>query len=233
MALVATLVLSAVTLQRTALADELRPFEASYSWTWHGMTVAVSSLKLEQRDDTWVYRSKSEPRGLGKMFSERPTQESVIRVTDAGTQPLSYKADDGTSATNRDANVTFDWDHQRVTGVYEDAKVDMALQPGVQDDLSVQIALMVELLRGRTPDKFLMIDKNTVREYRYAREGEETLSTAIGQIQTIIYRSQKQNSPRVTRFWCAPSLGFVPLRVEQKRDNDVQWTMQVQSLKRN
>jgi hypothetical protein len=233
MALVAALVLSALTLQRTALADELRPFEASYSWTWHGMTVAVSSLKLEQRDDTWVYRSKSEPRGLGKMFSERPTQESVIRVTDAGTQPLSYKADDGTSATNRDANVTFDWDHQRVTGVYEDAKVDMALQPGVQDDLSVQIALMVELLRGRTPGKFLMIDKNTVREYRYVREGEETLSTAIGQIQTIIYRSQKQNSPRVTRFWCAPSLGFVPLRVEQKRDNDVQWTMQVQSLKRN
>jgi hypothetical protein len=233
MALVAALVLSALTLQRTALADELRPFEASYSWTWHGMTVAVSSLKLEQRDDTWVYRSKSEPRGLGKMFSERPTQESVIRVTDAGTQPLSYKADDGTSATNRDANVTFDWDHQRVTGVYEDAKVDMALQPGVQDDLSVQIALMVELLRGRTPDKFLMIDKNTVREYRYVREGEETLSTAIGQIPTIIYRSQKQNSPRVTRFWCAPSLGFVPLRVEQKRDNDVQWTMQVQSLKRN
>jgi hypothetical protein len=228
------LTLAALTRYSAAAADELRPFEASYDWSWHGMTVAVSNLKLEKRDgDTWVYRSKSEPRGLGKLFSQRPTQESVIRVTDAGTQPLSYEADDGTPATNRDAHVRFDWEHGHVTGVYEDAKVDMDLQPGIQDDLSVQVALMVELLKGRTPDKFLMLDKNSVREYRYVRDGEATLTTPLGQVQTLIFRSQKQNSPRVTRFWCAPSLGFVPMRVEQTRGDEVQWTLRIQSLKRD
>jgi hypothetical protein len=215
-----------------AAADELKPFQASYDWIWHGMTVAVSTLKLEQKDDTWVYRSNSEPRGIGRMFSERPTQESVMSVTDSGTRPLSYKADDGTSSTKRDATVQFDWDHNQVTGVYEDAKVDMPLQPGIQDDLSVQIAMMVELLKGRTPDKFLMLDKNTLREYRFVREGEETLSTPLGSIATIIFRSQKAGSPRVTRFWCAPSRGYIPMRVEQKRGDEVQWTMQIGKLTR-
>ncbi|MGH8139074.1 MAG: DUF3108 domain-containing protein [Steroidobacteraceae bacterium] len=215
-----------------AVADELAPFEASYVWIWHGMTVALSTVKLERQDDTWVYRSKSEPRGIGRMLSERPTQESVLRVTEAGTQPMSYKADDGTSSTKRDVDVRFDWVHGRVTGVYEDVPIDMPVRPGLQDDLSVQIALMVELLRGRSPETFRLLDKSAVREYRYTREGEETMSTPLGAVSTIVYRSQKQGSPRVTRFWCAPSRGYIPMRVEQKRKDEVEWSMQIQTLKR-
>ena len=217
----------------SASADELKPFQASYTWIYHGMTVAVSSLELEHQDANWVYRSKSEPRGIGRLFSERPVQESVMQITADGVRPLSYKADDGTSSTKRDANVEFDWQNNRVTGVYEDAKVDMPIPPGMQDDLSVQIALMVELLRGHTPDKFSLISGNSVREYRYTREGEETVTTPMGTIPTIVFRSEKQYSPRATRFWCAPSLGYIPLRVQQtKGSEDVEWTMQVQSVKR-
>jgi hypothetical protein len=220
-------------LSASAGADELQPFKASYTWIWHGLTVAYSTLSLERKDDSWVYHSNSEPRGIGRMFSERPVQESVLRVTPAGVQPLTYKADDGTSSTKRDADVKFDWIGGRVTGVYEDTKVDMPVRPGIQDDLSIQIALMVELLRDRTPDTLLLLDKNSVREYRYTREGEETLSTPLGSISTIIYRSQKQGSPRVTRFWCAPARGYIPMRVEQKRNDEVEWSMQIQDLKRD
>src|SRR5262249_35079168 len=111
-----------------ARADQLKPFQASYAWVWHGMTVAVSNLKLEQHQDTWDYSSRSDPRGLGRMFSERPTQLSTLQITDAGVRPLHYKADDGTSSGKRDADVVFDWDHNRATGVYEDTKVDLPLQ---------------------------------------------------------------------------------------------------------
>jgi Protein of unknown function (DUF3108) len=230
----AALAFAALGVNAAAMADELRPFAATYTWIWHGMTVALSTLKLEKQDDddTWVYRSKSAPRGIGRVMSERPTMESVMRITDAGVRPLRYHADDGTSSTKRDADVTFDWEHGRVTGVYEDTKVDMPITPGIQDDLSIQIELMHELLIGRTPEKLALLDKNSVREYRYVREGEATLSTPVGTVETVIYRSQKAGSPRVTRFWCAPSKGYVPMRVEQRRNDDIEWTMQIQSLKR-
>jgi hypothetical protein len=232
-ALSCTVAVLASTLGTAASADELKPFDALYDWIWHNMTVAVSRLHLEQQGDTWVYRAKSEPRGIGRLFSERPLQESVLKVTDDGVHPISYKADDGTSATKRDANVQFDWEHNRVTGVYEDEKVDMTPIPaGIQDDLSIQIALIVELLKGHTPDKASLLNGNSVREYQYSRDGEETLTTSVGTIKTIIYKSVKQFSPRITRFWCAPSLGYIPLRVQQKKGDDVEWTMQVQSVKR-
>jgi hypothetical protein len=92
--------------------------------------------------------------------------------------------------------------------------------------------MMVELLRGRTPDRFSLLDGASVREYRYVREGEETLQTPLGSLATIVYRSQKEGSPRATRFWCAPSRGFIPVRVEQKRKDEVEWTMQIESLQR-
>ena len=215
-----------------ASADELKPFEASYAWIWHGLNVAVSTLTLEKTADTWTYSSRSEPRGIGKAFSERPVQKSVLRVTEAGAQPLSYQASDGTASTRRAIDVKYDWEHGRVTGVYEDDKVDLPLTAGVQDDASVQVAMMVELLRGRTPDRFALLNKNAVRQYRYIREGEATLKTPLGNIATVIYRSERDGSPRVTRFWCAPDRGYIPVRVEQTRGKDVEWTMEIRSLRR-
>lgn len=224
--------LSGLMLTARVHGAELEPFEASYAWSWKGMTVAVSTVKLERDQGLWQYRSHSSPRGIGKIFSERPVMQSTLRVTPDGVQPISYRADDGTSSTKRDAQLHFDWEHRRVTGVYEDVPVDMPLQPGIQDDLSIQIALMVELLRGHTPDRFQLVDKNQVREYQYSREASARLRTAIGELDTVIYKAQKAGSPRITRFWCAPSLGFVPLRIEQRRENDVQWTMQIEKLQR-
>jgi hypothetical protein len=91
---------------------------------------------------------------------------------------------------------------------------------------------MVELLAGRTPGSFHMIDKNGTREYQFARDGAATLQTPMGAVATVVYRAQKANSPRITRFWCAPARGYVPLKVEQTKGEDVQWTLQIRSLTR-
>jgi Protein of unknown function (DUF3108) len=214
-----------------ALADPLEPFGASYSWIWHSATVAVSRVKLEHRaGDIWVYSSSSEPRGLGVLYPLRPAMQSVLRVTGQGVRPLSYHATDGTTANERGAEVSFDWDLLRAKGVYEGVPVDLPLKSGVQDDLSIQIALLVALRQGRAPGDLLLIDKNSIRQYSYRREDDETITTKLGQIQTTVYASHHEGSPRVTRFWCAPSKGFVPVRVEQKRLDSVEWTMEIESL---
>jgi hypothetical protein len=215
-----------------AHADELKPFQASYNWIWNGMTVAAMTVKLEKTGDTWTYTSSGEGRGIGKLMSLQPKTVSVLRVTADGVQPLSYNVDDGSGNDKRTINLKYDWNQHRVTGVYERTAVDLPLTPAVQDDASVQVALMASLLRGKTPDHFSVIDKNSVREYSYAREGEETVKTPFGDVATTIYSSKKTYSPRVNRYWCAQERGFVPIRVQQKKDNDVEWTMEIQSLTR-
>jgi hypothetical protein len=214
------------------VADELKPFTASYELSWKGMTVAASTVKLDRSGDTWTYTSKSEGRGLGKMFAQNADLVSVLKVTPAGVQGQSFKAT-GTGSDKHAVDLHYDWTNHRLTGVNEGVKVDMPLTPDVQDDASVQVALMVELLAGRTPEKFTMLSGGKLRAYHYKREGEETLQTPFGDVATVIFSSQADYSPRITRFWCAPDRGYVPMKAQQKKDNDVQWTMEIRSFTRD
>jgi hypothetical protein len=216
----------------SARADELKPYQASYAGIWHGMTVAISDLALEHTGDTWTTSSSSSPRGIGRLAAGifPPRQVSVVRVTASGVQPQSFRSEGG--ERDKSTDLAYDWSSARVTGLYEGAKVDQAIKPGVLDDGSVQLALIVELLAGRTPSSFRMIDKSGTREYQFAREGDATLQTPLGTVATVVYRAQKAGSPRITRFWCAPQNGYVPMKVEQTRGDEVQWTMEIQSLKR-
>ena len=227
-------VVAAVGLANTgaAAAHELKSYTATYNGIWRGMTVAVSTLQLEQTGDTWTFSSRSEPRGIGKLASGvfPPLQVSVVRVTDHGVQPQSYKSTGGDPGKSIELN--YDWQTLRVTGTYEGTRVDLPLTPRVQDDGSVQLALIVELLAGRTPPSVQLIDKNSVRDYEFTRDGEPTIKTTIGDVHTVVFKSQKKNSPRITRFWCAPDRGYIPMKVQQKIDNDVQWTLEIQSLNR-
>jgi hypothetical protein len=215
-----------------AAAEELRPYTATYNGIWHGFTVAFSTLKLEQTGDTWTFSSRSEPRGIGNMASGvfPPLQVSVVRVTDQGVLPQSFKSSGGDSS--KSVVLNYDWKTHKVTGTYESTKVDLPLTPQVQDDGSVQLALMVELLAGRTPPTLQLIDKDSVREYDFSRDAEATIKTELGDVHTVIFKSQKKYSPRITRFWCATDRGYVPVKVQQTKGDDVQWTMEIQSLKR-
>src|SRR5207244_10282241 len=93
-------------------------------------------------------------------------------------------------------------------------------------------AQIAQRLRDQLPERYELLDKNSVREYRYVRGGKETLKTPFGDVPTVIYRSHRANSPHVNRYWCAPGRGYIPIRVEQKRGDDVQWIMEIRSLKR-
>jgi hypothetical protein len=48
----------------------------------------------------------------------------------------------------------------------------------------------------------------------------------------VIFRSSREGSTRVTRLWLAPSLGYIPVRAQQKRGDRTEFTMMVRSLER-
>jgi hypothetical protein len=225
---------AALAINAVQAADAVQPFEASYSVNWHGMTAGVSTLTLEhQEGDRWLYRSSAEARGIFRALPiGQVGMRSELEIGAEGVRPLHFTADDGTSSRKRDIDVTFDWEHLRIRGVAAEEKVDEPLTAGVQDDLSVQIALIRELAAGRVPESFKTFGDRGMREYRYLRDGEETITTAVGMVATVVFHTERTGSPRVTRYWCAPSLGYLPVKVQQKRLDDVEFTLEVRAIKR-
>ena len=213
-----------------AAAPGLRPFRASYAITWHGMSAGSSELELQQlADNRWTYSSRSLARGLFRLaMPAELSSRSTFRVTGGQIVPDLFTSDDGAQSSDKDQRIVFDWANGRVSGIAEKKRVDLPTQPGLLDTMSVQVALMHELLAGRTPQYFVLLDKDRIKDYVYTTEGSETLRTALGEHRTVIYRSSRPGSPNGTWFWCAPELGFLPLKVERREGKKVQWSMAVQ-----
>jgi Protein of unknown function (DUF3108) len=210
-----------------APTSELRPFTARFSITWHGMSAGTARLQLQRLEDgRWAYQSLSTARGLFRLAMPAELRSrSEFAIREGRILPDRFTADDGASSTSKDQDLRFDWNTQRVTGVAEKRRVDLPLQPGVLDTMSVQIALMHELLVGNTPRYFVIVDKGRIKDYNYTAVGEETLVTPIGEYRTLVYRSTRPGSETGTYFWCAPALGYLPLKVERREGSKVQWSM--------
>jgi len=223
-------------LPRAAAADELKPFAATYSIAWHGMSAGAAELKLERLPDgRWSYQSQTSRRGLGRVIrlSELSmSQRSVFRFQYGQVIPESFTVDDGTANDSKDQDLTFDWVARHVRGIAERKPVDLPIQPGLLDELSVHVALMQALSDGRTPEGFVMIDGDHVKEYLYSAEGKERLQTAVGEYDTVIFRSSRPNSRKGTWFWCAPELGYLPLKIESRDGKDVAVSMRLEALQR-
>jgi hypothetical protein len=212
----------------------LRPYEVVYEFSAYGFTAGTVALTLRQETpEEWTYVSRSQPHGIFQLVhSAARTITSRMIIDQHGVRPLvSTDTEKGDRAPQ--SAVHFDWAANRATGTVEGQAIDMELRPGVQDDLSAQVALIAALNSGQAPKSFLVFDKSGIRDYSYAPVGEESLHTPLGEMATVIYRSQRAKAPRSTRYWCAPALGFIPVRVEQRRLDKVEWTMNLRNLRRD
>jgi hypothetical protein len=217
-------------------AQTLQLFTATYTVEWKGMGAGVSTLELVKNDSGgFTYRSKNLARGIFRVaFPDAITQTSTFDLSKTGEViPHKYESDDGSSKTDRDVSLTFDWEAKRARGTAENKPVDAVLKPGTQDALSVQIQLMKELEAGKSPTTFWLIDKNEAKEYQYTREKTESVDTPLGKLDTVVYKSQRTGSERFMRFWLAPSLGYVPVKAERRRGDKLDFALKIKNLKKN
>jgi len=230
--LVGLLCLGAV--RAAAATAPLEPFQASFEVVFRGMNAGTSSLELTRDNgNRWRYVSRNEARGLFKLaLPGEIRQTSLFTLEDDWPRPLRYVADDGTKSTDKDISLEFDWPAGRVRGTAERKAVDLPLQAGLQDGMSVQIALLRALAAGERPSGFRLIDKDEIKEYVYVDEGRAPLRTVAGELDTVVWSSHRPSSDRVTRVWYAPSLGFLPVQAERKRGDRLEWSMRLKTYRR-
>jgi hypothetical protein len=213
----------------------VKPFDARYQVEWKGINAGSSDLVLTEAgtNGAYSYVSRTNARGIFRLFlGNEIKQTSTFEMNETSVRPLLFRSDDGSSKTDQDVSLNFDWQAGRARGTSENKAVDLALRPGVQDPMSVQIAAMLDLLNGRLAPMYLLADKDEIKEYIYSKEGTAKLGTSIGEFETVIVTSQRRSSDRTLRMWFAPALGFVPVRAERSRNGKVEITMRIKDLKR-
>lgn len=225
---------TAATPAADAVAAVLQPSVATYGVEFRSIDAGTIAFTLRSpAPGQFIYESRSNARGLARLVIRNEVHEaSTFALVDDELQPLSYLLDDGSSDTSKDTRLEFDWSARLARGKHENEPLELALTPGLQDRMSVQVFVLMQLAAGEDPGEIAFIDRNEVKSYRYTKEGTGRLKTAVGEVDTVIYSSTRDGSSRVSKIWYAPALGYLPVRAEQVRRGKVETVLTLVDLKR-
>jgi len=205
-----------------------RPFTATYEVSYRGIRAGTLTFSLQRDDATgrYVYETRANPSGLARLIVSRAALErSVMQIDANGVRPLEWRLDDGKSGEKGDGALVFDWANGVATGRIEGEDIRIPTEPGMQDRLSIQIAVVAALLNGKEPGAYPLIDDHRVKRYTYAKKDSARVDSKLGPLDTILYESTRAGSSRVSRFWLAPQFDYAAARAEQIRKGKVETVM--------
>ena len=215
--------------QTVATAAEPVPFVATYTVAWHGVTAGSSTLELRKTaPQMYLYTSTDNAYGVFRLaFPHAIRQSSRFRIAAGEVQPLAFEE----GGVGNAVMAQFDWKIGQVTGMAKGKLLDLKLQPGTQDPLSIQIAIMLRLQAQDPPESFWMLNTDSIDRFQYVRHEETTLDTPLGKLRTILYTSHHPGSDKTTYLWLAPTLDYMPARAEQRVRGSTQVSLQIQAFK--
>jgi hypothetical protein len=209
----------------TTPASALRPHVVSFAVAFKGIGAGTIELRLTREGpNLWRYETRPQPSMLARMIiSASSIERGTFSIGPDGVEPRDYSLDDGTPKRTRD-EVALDYDRAagRVRGFARGEPLDLPLVPRLQDPLSIRAALLNDLLAGREPGEYPMVDGRDIETFVYRKVGPAQLKTALGEIDTVVYTSSRKGADaraKTWKYWYAPSLGWLPVRIEQ-RDQD-------------
>lgn len=221
----------------TALAAEdpsITTYTALYQVQYKGKDLGTSEFTVRYVADRDVYEftSRTIAKGLLKLASPNPVVErSEFKIEAGRIVPLEFWYEDGSRKGEDNAHIVFDWQRQVAIVSTDGGRREMALRPGALDRGSMQVALMRDLSATGKPGEYVLADDDSVSDYVYQDNGAATTATGLGSLTTQSLMQQREGSSRSNWLWVAPSLRFLPARIEQRRNGEVQSAFTLQSVK--
>jgi hypothetical protein len=210
----------------------LKPYKALYNVKFRGLSGGDIEFSLnKQNTDQFVFSSRLLPNFLGSLFTSDQAEDTSMLILDGvDIKPLHFNSEDGSKKTEDDISYIFDWNNNQVKGHYKDQDFIMTVPHGVQDRLSIQLSASLALQTGKEPGKLIMLEKNELQEFMITRQGTEHIRTQAGEFDTVVLKSERAGSSRITRYWYAARLGYLPVRAERTSKGKVDVVMELKSI---
>jgi len=203
----------------------LQSFNASFKLTRGNITIGTMDVSLQLKNDgRYIYKTKSRPvRWLGWFFKDNLDEASRGALTNGNIKPATYTYSRTGGKKEKHAELTFDWETMTVENNVDNTPWKMALTEGALDRLVVQLAMMQSLADGKKTMDYQIADGGKLKQYSFVVIGTETIDLPAGRFETIKLKKQRSNTKRETLLWCAPALGYLPVRIWQREKDDSEY----------
>lgn len=197
----------------TDAARVLLPFHATYEAEFSGFGV-TAERKLSGSPASWRLDFSAH-----SMFAKI---EEYSRFAQQGQRLVPQHYDYQKSGLGRDRHtaLSFENDAKRVINVYDKSRSIEKAPANIQDKISYQLQLAIDVANGKTPLKYHVADGKKIREYEFRVAGKEKIKTPMGLIETVkVQRVREKDAERVTNIWFAPQWNYALVKLMQQEDN--------------
>jgi hypothetical protein len=204
--------LCVLTIASAAHADSPKEFDNQYQTKLFGVTVKVTNRFSAIGANQYELLLQAEA-ALGSI-----TETSRIYWDDEKELfvPLHYTYMRRSFGRRKTLALSFDWENQQVVNLTELKTWPLGTAENVQDKLSYQVQMQQDLLRGKQNFEYQVADKNGLQAYEFSPMGEESLDSALGQVDAVKLRRVHGKGKRVTTAWLAKEWGYLMMRLEHK-----------------
>jgi len=197
-----------------ASSVELKPYTASYKTRRFGMDIKMQRT-LSREGEGYVLEEQA------KALMQKIRQRSQFSVEDGTLVPehFSYKL---SGVVKRRREVQFPGDDQPVKSLYKGEWYEFPRQDNMYDRLSQQARLRLALLSGQQPEQgfeLTVVDGKKAKVHQLDYLGQETLSTPIGEVETLHFIRRKGEDS--TEFWLAPCWDYLIVRTRHTEDGEI------------
>jgi len=205
-----------------AVADStLQPHVAEYKVK---ISVLGGKLNTELKaiDGGYVATHVVKATGLARMFAGgRISDASEFAIADSGIRPTRFESEDTITRDKTRATISFDWESGEARGTVNGEEYLLAMEELMHDRVSIQYELMHDLLNDRAVDEYLLFGVDKLRTVSIRKIGHRDVKVPAGSFTVVGIQHQAVNSSRITTFWCAEELGYLPVIIERHRDGEL------------
>ena len=194
-------------------AFTLKPYSAIYKASIKGVPLGgFGERSLRQNaDGTWTLEFSADAAFFGMKETSHfackgarlIANQYVQQRTGLGNKPTEY--------------ATFDWPGNKVNWQQGDRQWSTDLKPETLDNLSYQLKLRMDLAAAHgQPLHYDIADNDEVYQRTFTIEGEEILTTDLGNLKTVRVKMHRPSDERATWIWFAKNYDYFLVKLLQE-----------------
>ena len=209
----------------------LYTYEAHYVAEYKSIRVGSSSMSptYDPVTQNYLFESQTRATGLLRLARRKPIVERIeFELRDHFIKPLEYSLTDGTRNGSDNVHLVFDWD--RSVTVNQTSGLHLSLEPEMLVGSAIMLALVHDVSRGRAPTQYVFTNGESRGSYEYSALESPAIEVDNKLVKVIGFEQHSAGSSRRTEFWLAPTLNFLPIRIEQYKDQKSQSSLTLKEL---
>ena len=178
----------------------------------------MMTLKKEQ-DNLYSYETITRPSGFWRVIIDGSIWEkSTFSLTNGVIRSKTYDLTDTIRSKPRQSSATFDWDNMLLSGYYKDRRFELPINNYVIDRVALQIAIILNSQQGNNSSEYYILDRDKLLKVQVNNKEIVNIRVPFGEFEAIEIEHASEQSDSINSLWLAPELGYIPIKIAQKKD---------------